>query len=91
MTAGAQPVQPDDAVSGVLAAGFHGLELFLLDHRLFPLFILMFHMKHRVCMTPRILPFLALITLILVTGCGVKGDLYLPDDRDAADSEEGMS
>ncbi|WP_165385764.1 LPS translocon maturation chaperone LptM [Spiribacter vilamensis] len=42
-------------------------------------------------MTPRILPFLALITLILVTGCGVKGDLYLPDDRDAADSEEGMS
>ena len=40
-------------------------------------------------MTPRILPFLALITLILVTGCGVKGDLYRPDDGGSAGSEGG--
>ena len=40
-------------------------------------------------MTPRILPFLALITLILLAGCGVKGDLYLPDDGDSSGNEEG--
>lgn len=38
-------------------------------------------------MTQRILPFLALITLILLTGCGVKGDLYLPDTGGAERSE----
>jgi predicted small lipoprotein YifL len=42
-------------------------------------------------MSHRILPCLALITLILLTGCGVKGDLYLPDTDRAAGGEETRS
>ncbi|WP_159300036.1 MULTISPECIES: LPS translocon maturation chaperone LptM [Spiribacter] len=38
-------------------------------------------------MSLRILPCLALITLILLTGCGVKGDLYLPEADTASDAE----
>ncbi|MEX0431440.1 LPS translocon maturation chaperone LptM [Spiribacter insolitus] len=36
----------------------------------------------------RILPCLLLVLLILLTGCGVKGDLYLPETDSSAASEE---
>ncbi|GEM_PF-897340 len=42
-------------------------------------------------MSLRILPCLALITLILLTGCGVKGDLYMPEAETAASSAETAS
>lgn len=38
-------------------------------------------------MSLRILPCLALIMLILLTGCGVKGDLYLPQGDTASETE----
>ena len=38
-------------------------------------------------MSLRILPCLALLTLILLTGCGVMGDLYMPESATASDEE----
>jgi len=40
-------------------------------------------------MSLRILPLLALITPILLAGCGVKGELTLPDARASERSEAG--
>ena len=51
-------------------------------------FILSRHANRRVCLIMRILPCLLLALLILMTGCGVKGDLYVPEVPASAGREE---